>query len=162
MANQTIYLAGPDVFRRDAKAHAEKAKALCLHHGYVGLSPVDTEASSSKSIYQGNIALIRQANIVVANLNPFRGLEVDSGTAFEVGMAIALGKRVVGYMGSTQDMKGRVAAHLGPLRDEEGLRDRNGDLVEDFGNPVNLMIAESCELVEGDLNQALLYLTRST
>ena len=42
-----------------------------------------------------NLEAIRAADFVMANLNDFRGPgEPDSGTAFEVGFAAALGKPV--------------------------------------------------------------------
>src|SRR3546814_11204941 len=48
-------------------------------------------------IYRANIALIQKADLVAANMNAFRGAEPDSGTAFEVGYAVALGKPVWAY-----------------------------------------------------------------
>lgn len=153
---QVIYLAGPDVFRPNAIDLAEKAKMLCAQFGHIGLSPVDSPAISSKAIFLGNIGLIKKATMVIANLTPFRGAEVDTGTAFEVGMAVAMGKRVIGYVDRNEEMIARVGRCFGPLTaDKDVLRDENQDLVENFGNPVNLMIAESCEIVVGGLQEAL-------
>ena len=53
---------------------------------------------TAEGIYRANIGLIAEADALLANLNPFRGSEPDSGTVFEIGYAIALGKRVVGYL----------------------------------------------------------------
>ena len=39
-------------------------------------------------------------------------------------------------------------------------RDVDGNLVENFGHPVNLMLAESCILVAGTLKDALATLHR--
>ena len=36
-----LYLAGPDVFRPDPLAHAEKQRALCAQYGFTPLHPVD-------------------------------------------------------------------------------------------------------------------------
>jgi nucleoside 2-deoxyribosyltransferase len=43
-----VYLAGPDVFRPNAKEHGEKLKAICLKHGLEGLYPLDKEIPPAK------------------------------------------------------------------------------------------------------------------
>jgi hypothetical protein len=75
-----VYLAGFDVFREDARDWGEQLKALCLRYGYEGLYPLDKAAPSGLSgsataqwIYEANIALIRRADVVMANLDDFRG-----------------------------------------------------------------------------------------
>jgi nucleoside 2-deoxyribosyltransferase len=143
----TIYLAGFDVFLPDALAQGERLKALCARHGHTGLYPLDHAlppglggVAAARWIYQANCALIRRADVVLANLNDFRGHEPDSGTAFEVGYAAALGKPVVGYLDDDRPLR----AQLGGSHDAQGL------LVEDFGLPRNLMLAGAATLVRGD------------
>lgn len=153
-----IYLAGPDVFFPDIAERAKTHKQLCLDMGFEPLHPVDQPVLQAPEIYHGNIDMLRQADAVAANLNNFRGTEVDSGTAFEVGYAIALNKPVVGYIEKNTTVRAHVAAALGPLIYDEALgvwRDTNNDLVEDFGLPVNLMLAVPCTLVTGELADAL-------
>ena len=89
-----IYLAGPDVFHPDAAELALRHKALCHSYGYTPLHPYDQTATTSAAIFQTNVAMISQADVVLANLDPFRGPEVDSGTAFEIGFAAARSKLV--------------------------------------------------------------------
>lgn len=94
--------------------------------------------------------------MVVANLNTFRGAEVDSGTAFEVGFAVARGIPVVGHIDSSECLKDRVGRLFGPLAEQGGVwRDRDGNLVENFEHQVNLMLADSCVIVVGGLENAL-------
>ena len=83
-----IYLAGPDVFRPDVLAWVESALAICRRHGFEPLLSVNLEEADPSRIFQTNIDLIRKAQIVVSNLDPFRGPEPDSGTAFELGYAL--------------------------------------------------------------------------
>src|SRR5574343_1188559 len=97
-----IYLAGPDVFRQDAGVWADEARRLCAQAGHVALIPLDGVETTALGIYLANIELIRSADAVVANLKPFRGAEPDSGTCVEVGFALALGKRVVGYLAAAE------------------------------------------------------------
>jgi len=147
-----IYLAGPDVFRPDAQTHGERLKALCARHGFEGLFPLDATlpreagAEAARSIYRANIALIREADLVMANLTPFRGQEPDSGTAFEVGFAAACGKPVWAYVEDDRSLAQRLGTSRG--LDGEPLDDR-GYRVEDFGLPLNLMLACSATVVHG-------------
>ncbi|WP_066739338.1 nucleoside 2-deoxyribosyltransferase [Cupriavidus sp. D384] len=157
---KTIYLAGFDVFRKDALAWGEHLKALCARHGFEGCYPLDKAAPTGLSgpdtaqwIYEANIALIRRADLVMANLDDFRGPgEPDSGTAFEVGFAVALQKPVWGYAADAGTLLDRVRV----TTDDDGdARDANDYVVENFGLPMNLMLACSVRLVKGDAEACL-------
>ena len=156
-----IYLAGPDVFRSDALAWAERARAACAAAGHQALVPLDGVETTATGIFDANIDLIRSADAVLANLNPFRGCEPDSGTCVEVGFALALGKPVIGYLASDETTTERVARWQGqPLLESQGRPvDRDGLHVEDFGLRLNLMLAVPVSLVTGGLEEALAALT---
>lgn len=139
-----IYIAGFDVFYPDAAKRGTKMKMTCAEHGFIGLYPLDNEADTAEDIFRGNCALIDQADIVIANMNPFRGAEPDSGTAFEVGYACAKGKKVILYMDDLRSM-----------REKLGETDETGFAVENFGLPVNLMLACAATVVEGDFTAAV-------
>jgi nucleoside 2-deoxyribosyltransferase len=136
-----VYLAGFDVFRQDAIDHGQYLKALCTAHDLEGLYPFDNEVASDLSqqetaqvICSMNIAMIKRCDAVLANLNVFRGLEPDSGTAFEVGMAVALNKPVWVYFDPVESLRELVPHDLNGC-------DQQGYVVEDFGLPRNLMLA---------------------
>ncbi|GGD89513.1 nucleoside 2-deoxyribosyltransferase [Caballeronia grimmiae] len=107
-----IYLAGFDVLRRDAKEHGAHLKHLCRDRGFVGPYPLDSDVPSSlqsqnaaRHIYTANGQLIRSADIVMANLDDFRGAgQPDSGTAFEAGFAVVLGKPVWAYRSNEETL----------------------------------------------------------
>lgn len=144
-----IYLAGPDVFRRDYETHKARLKAMCKTAGIVALCPADDELveipgdALSLCIFKQNIALLDRADVVMANLQNFRGNEPDSGTVFEVGYAIGRGKKVWCYNAPVGDLIDQVA------HDACG-RDRDDYLVEDFGHGRNLMLMHACHHVAGD------------
>lgn len=140
-----IYLAGPDVFRPDALAWAEQARALLQRHGHHALIPLDNTETTAAGIYRANVALIAEADAVIANLNPFRGCEPDSGTAFEVGYAIASKKTVIGYLDDDRPQIEKLAGSV----------DAQGMNVENFGLPINLMLGIPCRIVRGSLTDAL-------
>ena len=152
-----LYLAGPDVFRPDVEAWAESARELCASHGHEALLPLDGVETTPAGIYHANVALIHSADAVLANMNPFRGSEPDSGTCFEVGFALALGKPVIGYIESDETIVERVARKAGGSLARRNGRpvDRDGWVIEDFGAPLNLMLSVPATVVVGGLDEAL-------
>ena len=139
-----IYLAGFDVFAPDAKQRGAKMKMMCAERGLIGLYPFDNEADNAPDIFAGNCSLIDQADAVIANLNPFRGSEPDSGTCFEVGYAHAKGKQIYGYVSDGRAMREKI-----------GENDAAGFAVENFGLPLNLMLCGAARIVAGDFAAAL-------
>ncbi|GAC1036767.1 hypothetical protein thsps117_15240 [Pseudomonas sp. No.117] len=157
-----LYLAGPEVFRPDAVAHGERLKALCAAQGCLGLFPLDNALPAELTdpgeqaawIYRANLALIQQADGVLASLDFFRGAEPDSGTCFEVGYAVALGKPVVGYVPEAGSLAERIRRRH-PEQVGTGQLDRQGWTLEEFGLPLNLMLAVPATLVVGGPAEAL-------
>ena len=94
-----VYLAGPDVFLRDAVAQGARKKALCKQYGLEGVFPFDVEVQAGDGsrrdtgyrISEVNEGLIRSCAAMIANMTPFRGASADVGTAYEMGFGRALG-----------------------------------------------------------------------
>lgn len=165
-----VYLAGPEVFSHDAPVIFEKAVKFAKEIGLVPLSPFDAvptshvknDVSMAKKIYLGNIGLIDECDVVVANLSSFRGSEPDSGTVFEVGYAIARGKRVIAFIEQESFYHEKVMKISRIFRDESGgWRDDQQRWVEEMGMQFNLMIACSVDqIVIGSIEHALLAAAR--
>ena len=157
---KTIYLAGFDVFRPDARQWGDTLKDLCNKYGFEGLYPLDNSAPKALSglelarwIYRANIDLITRADMLMANLNVFRGAEPDSGTVFEVGYATALGKPVWVYTDEARSLVEQVAVDRKPVGGQ--YTDALGFTVEDFSLNLNLMIACSTRVVVGSVEDCL-------
>ena len=90
-----VYIAGPDVFYPDYPERVKRLRRLCASLNLTPLIPGEELLHGAPEIVAHNLHMIREADAVVANLNPFRGREPDSGTCFECGYAAALGKPVV-------------------------------------------------------------------
>ncbi len=148
-----LYIAGPDVFRPDAIEWATKVRALCRGEGHQALIPLDGTQRTALAIYRNNLSLIGEADAVLANLNPFRGAEPDSGTCVEVGYALALGKPVIGYAEELTPLRDRLRADAATT--DGRCRDAAGWLVEDFGLAMNLMLAVPVRLEQGGMDMAL-------
>ena len=151
-----LYLAGPDVFRSDAIKHADTLRQISAQHGFDALFPLDAEVEPTgiepwevaQRIYEANISLIHDCDAVVANMSPFRGPNMDAGTAFEIGYAHAHGKLIVGYTNDNRDIIERVTEFYQghTTKSGEETRDPDGNLIEDFEGPENLMV--TCPVID--------------
>lgn len=142
------YLAGPDVFHRDALAFGARKKALCAAHGFTGLYPLDHEISPSslspsRAIFEGCLAMLHAADFGIFNLTPFRGPSADVGTVMELGLMVGLGKPVFAYTNVADDLIGRLRVDPGVALDAGIWRDPQGMMAENFGNADNLMLDEA-------------------
>ena len=151
-----IYLAGPDVFRANAIEHLNTLKEICKKYGFVGLAPLDNVIElpeedkftpiHSKLIFKANVDLIRECDVIIANVLPFRGACADDGTAWELGCGYALGKKLYGYSEfSNLSLKAITNIMFDINRQEEFTE------VENFGNTVNLMLADSIKELGGSI-----------
>jgi nucleoside 2-deoxyribosyltransferase len=160
--SQKIYIAGFDVFRTDSIEIGKEYSQMCKDYGFVGLYPLDNvvdfnqeKQKIASDIFQANKKMIEEADIIIANLNPFRGHEADSGTVWECGYATGLGKKVYGYMDITSDYIDKFDKNEISIETDYTL-DKDGLIIEDFNHPINLMIACSVEkIIEGGFEDVL-------
>jgi nucleoside 2-deoxyribosyltransferase len=158
-----IYLAGPGVFRSDARAHGAHLKALCANAGLEGLYPLDNEMSGdtpfavAQAIYAANVGLIDKADALVADISPFRGPNMDPGTAWEIGYAAAKRLPLFLYTSDTRTLLARTqATHaLTPSSSGDGFVDSDNMSVEDFGLIENLMIAAPALHIHAHVEDAI-------
>jgi nucleoside 2-deoxyribosyltransferase len=156
-----LYLAGPDVFRPDAAEHGRRLVSTCAEFGFDAVFPLEEHLppglaprEAAERIYRANVQRIDACDAVLANLDFFRGPEPDSGTCFEVGYAVARGKPVVGYVPEAGSFAERIRSRFSAsLRDAD--HDAQGWQLEEFGLPLNLMLAVPCSIAVGGLREAL-------
>jgi len=140
-----VYLAGPEVFLPNAMDIGDRKKRICETYGFAGLFPLDkviepvgrSSAEIAIAIYSANVGLMKKADLLIANMTPFRGPSMDVGTAFEVGFCAAKGLPIFGYTNFVAKLADRVSnttKQNGLLVDENGLE------IENFGFFENLMI----------------------
>lgn len=157
-----IYLAGPDVFEKDSIELGIEYVKLCQKYGFEGLYPLDNvvnfnqeKQKIAQDIFIANKNMIDSCDIVIANLNSFRGKESDSGTVWECGYAYALGKEVYGYISRSGNYIDQFNNEEKTLEDKT-YYDVNGKVIEDFNYPLNLMLSCSVsEIINGDLEKVL-------
>lgn len=97
---KTIYLASP-LFSHAELEYNRKLRDLLLKKGFSVFLPqedaedasVEREKQNQGTIFETCVAGINSSNIILAVLD---GVDVDSGTAWEIGYAYAKGKPIIG------------------------------------------------------------------
>lgn len=147
LAGPRIYLAGPEVFLPNANEIGRAKVALAREAGFEGVFPLDasldltglTPNEQARLISLSNEGLMRGCDAAIANLTPFRGVSMDSGTAFEVGFMRALGRPVLGYTNIAGPYRTRAEAFRAAALTWQD-SDRPHIEIEDFDLAENLMI----------------------
>lgn len=160
-----VYLAGPGVFRRDAKEYGNSLKQLCVAHALTGLWPLDNDIHygpqaadrirAANAIRRANEGQIIICDAIVADVSPFRGHHMDPGTAYEIGFAHALRKPLFVYSHDPRPLLTRMTSASIARWSKDGATDQNGFLIEDFGLAENLMIGTLPERVYQTATEAL-------
>ncbi len=171
-----VYMAGPDIFRPEWPDTAARILNASAAWGFEPLLPIPAgqsldrpgvtgitspgTAEDAQPVFASCLAMVRSCDAVVADITPFRGDEPDSGTVFEIATAYSLRKPVIAYTRDTRLTHERHA-HNGSSTENGALLCRSGLLVERFGLPCNVMVAQAClEIVFGDVVDALSALKR--
>lgn len=148
-----VYLAGPDVFKPNAKELGASIVSLISHWDIEGMYPLDNEIqlsgdkiSNGRQIALANVELIKKCDAVIANLEPFRGPSADIGTVWECAYAHALGKPVWGY---------NVNIHTSYENKVLGKIPHDGMLIENFGMWDNIMLVYGIDGVCQDIRVAI-------
>jgi len=157
-----VYLSGFERYETSGESIYKRMKEICTGYGLKAVSPSDTAdgiqkketdnpyiwAASQFANYQQHV---RNCDIIIANLNDYRGYEIANDVGFECGMGFQLGKRLYGYMDNTDFLIHRIPN----LGEEKEFRDHTGSNVENFNYPANLMFACSMKLFEGKFEEII-------
>lgn len=151
-----IYLSGFERYDSKGGMIFTKMKEICSRYGYESVSPLDQAPGVEKivtenpyiwaaNVFDNYQQHVRNCDIIIANLNDYRGYEINNDVGFECGMGFQLGKRLYGFMDNTDKLINKIP-HLG---EEMEYRDHTGSNVEDFDYPANLMFGSSMKIFEG-------------
>ncbi len=158
-----IYIAGPDVFLKNAVEDLNKKKRYCENNGFSGLIPFDANVDFTQSnenirkdIYEANVKMIQQTDIVIANMNNFRHNEQDAGTIFEIGYAVALNKEVYIYSDDNRTViEKTIEVDNDFTIENEQYYDKDDMLIEGFEARFNIMINESVKFIHGSFEDVI-------
>lgn len=162
------YLAGTEIFYPDSEETQKKYHALCEKYGIIGFYPADAAPDDEFKEYEKkddslhemelqmfthDLNHIKRTDIIIANLNDYRGNEPDSGTAVECGLAWGYGHRCFAFIDDARPMKQRFKG-VKKIREDGTVTDKYGANLEDFDSPLNLMFCDFT-IFEGGLEDAL-------
>ncbi|MDD7804120.1 MAG: nucleoside 2-deoxyribosyltransferase [Endozoicomonas sp. (ex Botrylloides leachii)] len=183
----SVYLAGPDVFLQNPINVGEelKNKIIAFSNQWVKDKkydelpfdldlkyPMDSNIDSSNNsvpnkkmaadIYNANIKMMDASHIMLANTTNFRGPEMDTGTAFEVGYMSGIKKPVFAYF-NTQPFWGKsfdISNYLDRVKqmmklNKESVKDKYSVSIENFGTVHNIMIDCSVKNITTELRDAV-------
>ncbi|ARO15706.1 nucleoside 2-deoxyribosyltransferase protein [Ketogulonicigenium robustum] len=149
---KTLYIAGPEVFYPDAKTVLARKREMAADYGFDVIGPglgfgtlPDDKHAAGIAIARINEEVMQRADVMIANMTPFRGISTDVGTAFEIGFFCALEKPVFAYTNDPRDFGPRTAAewYKGDVSQDEAGKLRantDGQSVEAHGFADNLML----------------------
>lgn len=157
-----VYLSGIERYQENAHEVFSKMKEICEKYGFIVYTPVDWAPGVKKlktdNLYKWAANLfdnyqqhVRNCDVIIANLNDYRGYEVNNEVGFECGMAFQLGKKLYGYMDNAAPLIEKIP-HLG---EEKEFRDHTGSNVENFNYPANLMFGSSMKIFEGKFEEII-------
>ena len=172
------YLAGWEMFWPDGKERGEKWKEIAAKYGIIGYFPPDPapedeypeyepkDDSTAERLKKGfihDVNHMRRSDMIIAQLEDWRGAEPDSGTCFECGYAAATGMRLYAWCSNPTTLIARTRAEK--FADENGvLRDSEGYAFEDRGFPLDSSFAtmkiassfeEACQMARADFDAEL-------
>jgi nucleoside 2-deoxyribosyltransferase len=150
--SKRVYLAGPEVFLANAHEIGARKRAVCERHGLIGVFPGDEEAACDPALPLAERGLaisramehvMRDCDVMIVNITPFRGPSADVGSAYEMGFMRALGRPIFAYSNDARPFLDRVAASCGTvrMRPTGDYEDSDGMAIEPFTLHDNLMLA---------------------
>lgn len=160
-----VYIAGPEVFSNEAKGFFEAVRSACEQRNLEALVPYAPELglTDPEAIFRRNVDLMVQANGAIASLKPYNGtVEPDSGTVWECGFMWGHAKPVVGWMADFAELRNQQAERVRSywMRQKHYIDPGatlmpDGNHLESFGYPHNLMLQYSCGVEANAFEQAL-------
>lgn len=153
--NKTIlYISSKNRYAKEDIDYLKNLKDSYEKLGYFVLLPTDFNVITENDDpmhdeilnFNNRLQLINKADIVVADLSPFHGLEPNNDVSFECGYAYGKGKKLIGLIDNTEIMQNKI-----PSINKCGF-DICGNTIENFNYPINLMFACTMPFIEVEEN----------
>jgi nucleoside 2-deoxyribosyltransferase len=156
--NFGLYIAGPECFYHRGYSLWHAQRKLAEYYGFNVVLPNETPLKldhedlrlNADAIFANLKKVIETTNIIIADLELFRGPAADCGTLFELGMAYAKGARLYGY---TRDKRAMIHKNQGYYFPETSRSAEQSRYYQDL--PFAPSLAASTMIVEGDFHDCL-------
>jgi nucleoside 2-deoxyribosyltransferase len=158
--NIKIYIAGPECFYTNGYKRLNAMRQLAEYYGFSVTLPNDAKLDlqsqdlrkNADEIFRNCADSMNQSNVIIVDLELFRGSEPDGGSVYEIGMAYAHGCRCYAY---TRDKRNMVFKHQNSVLRNELIYDAEGRILANQDLPFSPMIVGSCKIVEGGFEDCL-------
>ena len=172
------YLADFEMFLPTCEETVKYWKETCEKYGIIGLFPGEKEPDDEfkpytpkddspkekwYAVFMHDVNHMKRSDMVIAQLEDWRGAQPDSGTAFEVGYIAASGKPCYGFLKNSSSMIDRTCWEK--KQDADGVwRDPEGYAYEDRGIGMDNIFAvvkladtfeDACKLARADFDAQL-------
>jgi len=156
-----VYITGPFIYDPEYKIYASKLKITCEEFGFEPVFPIehdssdyDTPLDNAYDVYKTTLDVLQTVDAVIVDVRPWRGVSVDAGAAFIMGIAAQREIPVVSYTDDsmTTYLERVMLKHDTALIDAKWI-DKYG-VVEDFGLNDNLMISMSSSYTDEGYERA--------
>jgi len=150
------------VFLPNARAILDRKIEMTRKYGFTPVAPGDLEVPAAATARARGLAisavnerLMMSADMIIANLTPYRGISADVGTVYELGFMCARGCPAYAFTNVTDGHFERVKDYYhGDVRQEGhagAYRGADGLLIENYGLVDNLMLDGGVESRNGTI-----------
>ncbi|MGV8026193.1 MAG: nucleoside 2-deoxyribosyltransferase [Anaerolineaceae bacterium] len=153
MNSLRLYISGPQKYYPNGLKELKMMKGYAEMHGFEVINDFSYLENGYKDFEHIDRNYLDNCDIVIADVNPFRGGEPESGTVFDMGVAFAKKKRLYSYV---RDIRNVIHKYPIGHYDEEGrIIDEYGYSFGDGQTPGNLMYMIPSKMIEGSFIECI-------
>ena len=153
MNSYKLYITGPQKYFPNGPAEMRMYKAVAEYYGFEVINDLSYLENGLVEYEPIDRSFLDDCDIVIADVNPFRGGEPESSTIFDLGIAFAKKKKIYTHVHDMRDVIHKYPyAHYnenGKVIDEHGLKYADGYTLG------NLMYMVPGKMVEGGFIECL-------
>ncbi|MBC3516094.1 nucleoside 2-deoxyribosyltransferase [Neobittarella massiliensis] len=169
MSTPKVCLCTPQRYAPNWEAQLAACRDACREQGFL-LLEAPLGGTDNSADFTALMDAVRGCDLLIADMNNFRGWEPDSGACFALGAGYVWGKKIYLYLDDLRSCVEKFTEEKYPDQDREqmditdpqnqkkgtvskGWRDRDGIVLEN--GPLNLMMSAHGIMVQGGFADAL-------
>ena len=148
-----LYITGPQKYFPNGLAELKMYKAVAEYYGFEVVNDFSYVEKGLEEYEPIDRTFLDDCDIVIADVNPFRGGEPESSTIFDLGIAFSKKKRIYTHV---HDMRDVIHKYPNAHYDEAGRTiDQHGLRYLDGYTPGNLMYMIPGKMIEGGFMECI-------
>ncbi len=147
MKSLRMFITGPQKYYPNGLKELKMMKAYAEMYGFEVINDFSYIENGFRDYEHIDRNFLDDCDVVVADVNPFRGGEPESGTVFDMGVAYSKSKKIYSHV---KDLRNVVHKYPYAYFDEEGnIIDEMGLIFRAGPTPGNLMYMVPSKMIEG-------------